>query len=202
MKIQFINVCVEFNESLNKTTGVFSRSLPSNQGFSFGYKCMCRFWSYGFLKYIVDEYKYVIRIDEDCFIYNFPKEICEILNNKEIYFHTGKVLHNFDESSNYAYGLKELTMNFMAENDIHSLVNFTSVPYTNFCIINTEYFKKTHLFHLWCKKIEDDGGIFVSRWGDANIWGIYLSMTNIYETNFIEDNSIKYYHGTHDALIN
>ena len=60
MPIQFIDVSEEFNNNLNKTNGIFSKSLPSNQGFSFGYKCMCRFWSYSFLKYISDEYKYVI----------------------------------------------------------------------------------------------------------------------------------------------
>jgi hypothetical protein len=202
MSIQFINVSEEFHESLNNKTGIFSKSLPQNQGFPFGYKCMCRFWSYGFLKYISDEYKYVIRIDEDCFIYDFPENLCESLNDKDIYFHTGKVCHNFDESENYAYGLKEFTNHFMVKNDIHISVNFTSVPYTNFCIMNAEYFKNCDLFKLWCKEIENEGGIFVSRWGDANIWGIYLSMANIDKKNFIEDDRIKYYHGTHFMLVN
>ena len=38
--------------------------------FPLGYKHMCHFWSMDFLDYLSD-YKYIIRIDEDCFVTKF-----------------------------------------------------------------------------------------------------------------------------------
>lgn len=66
----------------------------------------------------------------------------------------------------------------------------------NFSIMDIEYFNK------WYNYIEDEGGIFISRWGDANLWGIFLYFSDMIYTSFLEDNRITYYHGSHSRLVN
>lgn len=201
LPIVFINVNQEFDEKLNRTVGKYSKSTPNNTSFNFGYKCMCRFWFYKFINY-TSNYKYVIRIDEDCIIYSFLDNICNIIENNSIYFYTGKLIHDFDDGD-HAYGIEDCINEFINENNInHNNIIYTSVPYTNFCIIDVEYFKNCDLFNKWCNYISNEGGIFVSRWGDANLWGIYLYMSNIIHTNFMEDSAIKYFHGTHNIVVN
>ena len=201
LPIIFINVSIEFSKDLDKTIGKYAKTLPNNNSFPYGYKCMCRFWTYGFIKYTLN-YKYVIRIDEDCFIYNFENNIFNNMEMNNIYFYTAKVIDNFDESQNYAYGLKELTEDFKINNNNNNNINYTSVPYTNFCIIDVNYFSKSDLFNKFCNCIEDEGGIFISRWGDANIWGIYIYLDNIILNNFLVEDKVKYYHGSHGTIIN
>ena len=53
--------------------------------FPLGYKHMCHFWSMDFMDYL-SEYKYIIRIDEDCFITKFNEIILEKMRDEEIYF--------------------------------------------------------------------------------------------------------------------
>jgi len=201
LPIIFIDVSQEFDNCLNKTIGIYSKSTINNQGFTFGYKCMCRFWFGAFIKY-TNNYKYVIRIDEDCYIYSFPHDTLNNLLLNNIYFSTGLVLHNFNDHD-YAYGLPDCTNAFLSNNNINIKVNdLPHVPYTNYCIINVEYFRNCELFDKWYQYIDNEGGIFVSRWGDANLWGIYLILSNLIETNFTEDKRIKYYHGTHNSVVN
>jgi hypothetical protein len=200
LEINFINIQKEFDINLNRTTGKYSKLTENNNSFTFGYKCMCRFWSYIFIKYTT-EYKYVIRIDEDCIIHNFPDNICNELKNNKIYFLTGLMLTGFSDGE-HAYGMPEFTKEFLENNNINPSIDFMSVPYTNFCIIDIQYFNNCELFNNWAKSIEDEGGIFVSRWGDANLWGIFLYLSNIINNNFLEDKRIKYYHGTHYTIIN
>ena len=203
LPIIFIDVSKEFDKyhlNLNNMKGKYSKTTPINSGATFGYKCMCRFWAYGFINY-TKNYNYVIRIDEDCIIYNFPNDICKNLKSKNIYFYTGLLLHNFDDGD-CKYGIEEFTKEFVNDNNINLPIDFGCVPYTNFCIIDVEYFNDCELFINWKKAIENEGGIFISRWGDANLWGIYLYLSGIINTNFIEDKNIKYFHGTHNQIIN
>ena len=68
--IKFIDVGYEFQSPSNMTS-VYCHSTVLSNSFSIGYKAMCRFWSDRFLDY-TKEYRYVVRIDEDCIIKNFP----------------------------------------------------------------------------------------------------------------------------------
>lgn len=49
--------------------------------FSLGYKHMCHFWSIDFLEYLKD-YKYILRIDDDCLLNTFDTNIFNIMKEK------------------------------------------------------------------------------------------------------------------------
>lgn len=112
------------------------------------------------------------------------------------------MLQDFSDGD-HAFGMQEFTKEFLEKHNIKTSIDFHSVPYTNFCIIDIQYFNNCELFNNWAKSIEEEGGIFISRWGDANLWGIFLYLSNIIDNNnFLEDKRIKYYHGTHYTTIN
>jgi hypothetical protein len=65
LNIQFINV-----KELNKAFLDHKKKIPvyeATKGFSLGYRHMCSFWFVNFWDYLED-YDYILRIDEDCFI--------------------------------------------------------------------------------------------------------------------------------------
>ena len=65
-----------FDDSKNKINRSLCPPTPQSMAFPLGYKHMCHFWSMDFMDYL-SEYKYIIRIDEDCFITKFNETILE-----------------------------------------------------------------------------------------------------------------------------
>lgn len=86
MKINFIDVKIEyfgivFNDCKNKINNDLCFFNSRFSKFRIGYKYMCYFWFIDFLDYIKD-YKYLIRIDEDCFINKFDNDILKWMEEK------------------------------------------------------------------------------------------------------------------------
>ena len=79
MPILFINVDSEFQYVNYVAENPICYTTPESEKFSMGYKNMCKFWFSGFLKYTTD-YKYVVRVDEDCVIHFFPHDTIELMN--------------------------------------------------------------------------------------------------------------------------
>ena len=119
LPLLFIDVSDDFSPELNRTEGKYSRQTYFNSTFSFGYKCMCRFWFYGFLRY-VKEYKYIIRIDEDCIMNTLPENVLQDMNNNHLHFVTATFCRGFNDGD-CAYGMEELTREFMQNNNIQHL---------------------------------------------------------------------------------
>ena len=204
MPIIFVDVSPEFNIDLKRDEGIYSKKLPPEcDFFNFGYKCMCRFWFYAFLKY-TNKYKYVIRIDEDCIVKEFSYTIFNKMMSENIYLSAPSIVNDFNDGI-YADGMKECVNEFMIINSdiVSKQLNFgDSVPvspYTNFVIIDVDYFMKSILFKRWYEFIENDGGIFVNRWGDMPLWGLFLSFSDV---KYYEEKSILYYHKSHNLTIN
>ena len=63
--IKFIEVS-NFKPSMDEIEKM-KYSLIDRNPVETGYSSMCKFWSYGFLKYM-DEYDMVVRIDDDCIV--------------------------------------------------------------------------------------------------------------------------------------
>jgi hypothetical protein len=196
LPLQFINVSAEFDSKLIKTTSRFCSE--SAEKFHTGYYHMCRFWIYAFLKYVTN-YETIIRIDEDCFIKEFPLDICTEMLSKKIYFISAR--YEGEDSPMFTEGIKEMTEEFIKNNNLECVPCYSYNPYTNIFIINTSSIKNLDLHKKWCDMIEDAGGIYVNRWGDLPLWGITLSLF-FDKNNIYHDTRIKYYHGSHSLDVN
>jgi hypothetical protein len=77
----------------------------------------------------------------------------------------------------------------------------TSVPYTNFMVVNIPYFRNNEQINNVLQEIDKSECIFSNRWGDAPIWGYilcYLLDKDLYKI----DNSVSYFHGSLNEIIN
>ena len=123
------------------------------------------------------------------------------MKRKKIFYYTGIVKQNFNDGIFHS-GLNETTRVFCLKNNINQNFSIFDVPYCNVSIMNIDYLRNSEIYKKFCEEINDEGGIFISRWGSPILWGEYLNMTQIINTNFWEDNTVKYYHGSHDMYIN
>jgi len=161
---------------------------------------MCHFWSIGFLKYL-DDYNYIIRIDEDCFVNNFDIDIFDNMIKNEIHF-ISPMFQGQDEAL-VICGLEKLWNEFLQENNIQPYKSFEQVicPYTNIMIVNVEYLRNNLTVQNFLKKIDDSNCIYSNRWGDLPIWGLILS-TLVHEKHYCWSTVISYQHNSHNKQIN
>ena len=161
---------------------------------------MCHFWSIDFLEYLKD-YKFIIRIDEDCFIDKFDPNILNEMVENQIHFISPEFQGQDD--LRVIVGLESLLDEFLIETDIKPFKTFNEIrcPYTNFMIVNIEFIRGNEIINNLLKKIDLSHGIYSNRWGDLPIWGMILS-TLVPEKNYSECKSISYYHLSHNVQIN
>jgi len=157
-----------------------------NLGFTIGYRDMCWFFSGGiYTEPIMDYYKYYLRLDTDSYILSA----------------VGYDIFEAMEKGDYKYGYIEDAVQQDDPAVIKGLWSFTEristifrqsvivkpineIPegrmyYTNFELGNIEWFKKS-AYNSFFKFIENQGGIYTKRWGDAPIKYIGVNL-------FLED---------------
>lgn len=205
LNLTFINVKENnkknaFDDSLNKVNLKLCPPTVESKMFPLGYKHMCHFWSIDFLNFLQD-YKYVIRIDEDCFVENFDVEVLQKMNKDEVYF-ISPYFQGHDEWF-VTVGMKELWVEFVSENKITPIKKYEDItcPYTNFMIFDIEYIKNNLMICRFLEKIDKSHGIYSNRWGDLPIWGMIIS-TLVDDKKYLENKLISYYHGSHNKIIN
>lgn len=189
-KVEFINQ-ITINNCLCPPT-----SLSSN--FSIGYKNMCYFWSINFLNYLIN-YDYIIRIDEDCNLLHIPIDIIDSYSKNNIVF--SSAYYQEEDEAAVTVGLYKLFNSFIAQNNIKPYKNKIECPYTNFMVVNINYFNNNEQVQKILKLIKESNCIFSNRWGDLPIWGYILSYL-IDEKMYLKDDSIMYIHGSHKKKIN
>jgi len=188
---------IEFIDNKNINNCLCPPTVLSNS-FTMGYKNMCNFWSIDFLNYLKN-YDYIIRIDEDCNLLHIPTNIIEIYKNNNTVFSSG--FYQGEDDSDVTIGLKNLFDSFMDNNNIKPYKNNINCPYTNFMVININYFNNNETVQKVLNLIKNSNCIFSNRWGDLPIWGYILSYL-IDQNMYIEDKSIMYIHGSHQKKIN
>lgn len=166
-----------------------------SNSFSLGYKHMCHFWSIDFLEYLRD-YKYILRIDEDCLINTFDINIFNIMKEKKIVFLSP--FFQDQDNKDVIVGIDILLNKFINENNINPYKTFKDIkcPYTNVMIVDIEYFNSNCISKNFLKYVDESNGIYSNRWGDLPIWGIILSIfinPEMY-SNYI---NISYIHDVH-----
>jgi len=174
-----------FDDSKNKINRNLCPPTPQSMAFPLGYKHMCHFWSMDFMDYL-SEYKYIIRIDEDCFITKFNETILEKMKDEEIYF--SSPMFQEQDKSYVIVGLEKLWNNFLKIEKFKPYKSFKDItcPYTNVMIVDVEYFLKNDLVYNFLTDVDNSHGIYSNRWGDLPIWGVILT-TLIDEKHYYED---------------
>lgn len=205
LKLIFIDVKTSdpktgFDVSKNKLNYELCPPTRQSKMYPLGYKHMCHFWSIDFLEYL-KEYKYIIRIDEDCFVSDFDTNVLVDMGKNDIHF----ISPYFQEQDEWfvIVGLDKLWEQFITENQIVPFKKFSEIkcPYTNFMIVDIEHFLSNEIVLKFLKKVDESHGIYSNRWGDLPIWGAILS-TLINPKNYSDNNKIAYIHNSHQKKIN
>tara|TARA_Y100000296_G_C5156750_1_gene249520 strand:- start:580 stop:1404 length:825 start_codon:yes stop_codon:yes gene_type:complete len=168
-------------------------------GFGMGYRHMCRFFCGEFYKMPqLDDYKYYMRMDTDSFIlgpvnYNVFKYM-ETNNKNYGYIPTAiqrdnpKVIEDLWNMSLVWYE-KNSNICIRSPEDITEGLMY----YTNFEIGNINWFKNS-MYKDYYSFLDQSGGIFTKRWGDAPMRFLALSMLMSDEQKYPICN-IPYQHG-------
>ena len=167
------------------------------ENFKIGYRHMCSFWFVNFWDYC-NEYDNIIRIDEDCIInFNIDK-VFNLLNSKVAVY--GKWENDADFVTK---GLNNFTLNFLQKNIPDKLFNITnpSGPYTNIIGLNLSILRQNIILTKYIEQIKYSDCIYIYRWGDLPLWGEVLKY--LYNsTDHLLINDIKYFHKSHNIMVN
>jgi len=156
-----------------------------------GYSSMCRFWAYYFLEYL-QEYDYVVRLDDDCIALNDIGKIIDDLDDKYLSF---PCLGHED----LRHGLEGFLKMYFDKSEIH--FNRIGVPYTNFCGFNLIKIRKDKRIINFFKEIENNQFIHKYAWTDTLLWGVILKFF-LKETDWQELKEVKYIHLSHLCYVN
>jgi hypothetical protein len=169
------------------------------QSFTLGYRHMCSFWFIDFLNF-VEEYDYLIRIDEDCFVMFDPLSM--IVSLKDYHFVSGI----YDKDEPYVTkGLNEFTLSFIKKNDTYPFLQMDSKqpggPYTNLFGIALHAIRQNPILHNYQMEVSNSNFIYQYRWGDLPLWGevIYYIFGDI---SLLLDENLIYFHESHDKNVN
>lgn len=189
-----------FNDSKNQINNVLCPPTELSNRFPLGYKHMCHFWAIDLFDYL-EEYQYIIRIDEDVIVHEFPPEVIDAVIDNDIKFAV-PFMCNFLDDPNVIVGMEKLLNDFCNKNNFNPHTKFKNIlgPNTNFMILNIEYFRNHKLVQSFLEEIDNSHGIYSNRWGDAVTWGIIIYAL-IDEPMYVLD-MIEYYHGSHGHHIN
>ena len=165
-----------------------------------GYRHMCSFWFVDFWKY-VEEYDYLLRIDEDCFIFS---NIDYIFSQLSIYFLVSGVYQS--DLDFVTVGLNKFTLDFINKNsDNYEFKKKEETPpggpYTNLFGISLIELRKNNMLFKYIEEIELSDMIYKRRWGDLPLWGDAIAYI-IGNDKLYFDKNLKYYHLSHDCHVN
>jgi len=174
---------------------------PPTNSFSLSYRHMCSFWFVDFWKY-VEEYDFIIRIDEDCIIQFSVDNLFTILNNEQINCIFGKWSK---EREFVTHKLNWFTRKFIStvfKNKVEKIPPHNpSGPYTNVIGFNLKKLRQNKILQKYINAIKYSNAIYIYRWGDLPLWGealYYFCDKNSY----LKYNKIHYFHGSHNILVN
>jgi hypothetical protein len=171
--------------------------------FNVNYRHMCHFWFIDFLK-ASHSYDKLLRIDEDCFMQSSVDNIFAQLES-----HTFVAATMSPDSEPTSRGLNALTLDFIRatkvslpfainnENDMR----VSQGPYTNLIGFNLGLVRQNVTLQKYLETVDKSEKIYERRWGDLPLWGeaIYY----IFGDNTLKiDNTIRYYHQSHNCQVN
>ena len=162
-------------------------NIPDLERFSIGYRLMCKFnffhiWSY------LDNYDYLIRIDEDVLIKKFDIDFFKNIEPSFI-FGTANLTNETHSYTNKSLP-NELQKIFNTDNQ--SFYNH-KFPYTNFYVTKLDFWKNDELKST-LRIIAEHNKQILDRWGDLPVIGCIL---NNMKVNITLLKNIRYTHLSH-----
>jgi hypothetical protein len=165
--------------------------------FGLGYRHMCSFWFTDFWNYVQD-YDYILRIDEDCIIdFNVLHIFYNLENSKAVVYGNWTIDQEF-----VTHGLNDFTKKFIRNNINTNVIvsHRPSGPYTNVLGLNLNALRKNLILMKYIEAVKLSDNIYIYRWGDLPLWGevlFYFCNPNTY----CKINTIKYFHGSHNIYV-
>ena len=148
----------------------------------------------------MQEYDYIMRIDEDCIISFHPDMIFYKLVNHALIYGT-----IFGDSEWVTHGLNQFSLDFMfGHNDRYQrelLFKVPDGPYTNVMAFNLDLLRRIKPLQEYIKAVDESNNIYIHRWGDLPLWGECVEYF-IPQKLCLKTSEIGYYHESHDAHIN
>jgi hypothetical protein len=195
LKIIFLDISnIAFNSDKQNVI------VEEAHGWGLNYKHMCSFWFVNFFD-AVKEYDKLLRIDEDCFIESNIDNI--FLQLDEYVFICG---HISIDCEHVTKGLNAFSLDFLKTHA--DKFNFKKNdekkpkgPYTNLFGILLNKVRNNDIFETYRNEIDSSDMIYKRRWGDLPLWGEVIYYIFGDET-LKNDNTIKYFHGSHRTQIN
>ena len=195
LKIEFINILdIAFQNDKNN---IIVEEAPQ---FGLGYRHMCSFWFINFFN-VVKKYDNLLRIDEDCFINsNIDNLFLEL--NKYIFI-CGKISGDCDFVTK---GLNLFSLDFLKKYENNYTFKNKNPrgpcgPYTNLIGFSLKKINNNDAFKQYIDDLDKSDMIYKRRWGDLPLWGEVICYIFGDETLKV-DNTIKYFHGSHNTYVN
>jgi len=177
-----------YGESYFKEKGYY------HQGFSLGYRHMCRFFT-GFIyeQEVLKDYEYYLRLDTDSFIHTpINYDIFDWAQKNECEY--GFIQQAVQQDNpKVIIGLWNTVKEWIENSHIKTILNFSEIQngkmfYTNFELAKVRSFSEGSNYYKFYKFIDSGGGIYIKRWGDAPLKYIGVNL-------FIDSKYIKPVHG-------
>jgi len=172
--------------------------FPQVQGFSIGYRHMCRFFA-GEIFYhprLLD-YRYVWRLDTDSFLLSdIPYNVFDRMAYEKAIYGYINIQYDHPGVINQLWKLSKQYFTTINKNDIFKSSNIdfhkNKVFYTNFEIFDMDWFRSCDYQNFY-RFIDDSGGIYIHRWGDHSIR--YIGLNSLATPDqFCFFNDIRYFH--------
>tara|TARA_A100001011_G_C14131789_1_gene765766 strand:- start:71 stop:952 length:882 start_codon:yes stop_codon:yes gene_type:complete len=167
-------------------------NLEGEKKFNLGYRIMCRFNMYHVWKEL-ENYDYVLRVDEDIELIDFDPFVFEKMHNNNIIYLTGRFTKDTHRLTN------DTLPYFLIENtklNIKKIYNHKN-PYTNLYASSVNFWKKEKVNNL-LKKIALSDQQLINRWGDHTVQGLLLNQFKIKISLF---KKLEYRHISHNLII-
>jgi hypothetical protein len=179
---------IQFHNGSNRPGGIYRR-------YPVGYLHMCRFFALMLPTHpLLTLFSFYWRLDAHSYIFGSKpiKDPFEIMEKRRIQY--AFVMGN-EEGEMFANGLWSFFHQFL---DYHCLKPSSSfrktqtgwfggysqaIFFTNFAIANVSVFRDHSLIRGWLNKVDHNGGIYRSRWGDAPLHT--LALTQFIDRKFI-----------------
>lgn len=198
--LTFIDVSPEFSTAEPaKGESMWCQPTSESERFSQGYKCMCRFWLDGFLRY-TQNWHYLVRLDDDCTVAHLDLPGCiQRMQREGLPYLTASRLEQ-DEPA-VTMGLEAFLRDFASQEKLEHQPSITNCPYTNCAIIDLNHYRQNTRFQRFCQAVHASGCIDINRWGDLALWGGFLSLDSP-EHPVSTESRIAYFHGSHRGFVN
>lgn len=178
-EIDFLDISLDFKPHQNNVwTGI--------SDFPIKYSLMCQFQYFHVWKYLKD-YRYALRIDEDCYCINLPRQIdTKILE-------CGLITAEAHRLTNQS--LPQVLKHLDAEKFYDQ-----KFPYTNVFITEVDFWLRNDV-QAFLYSLFSDRNSLDFRWGDIPIIGLACKKFGNWDAQSSINKKISYRHGSHNNVV-